>query len=514
MQGTAITMRTAAIQNTAKTTSDPQTPAPEKKSDISDQPKEKKKTSPWMWVSIGLIALFCCAFVFVLVRNNNRLARPLPPGIPTFPPITQPTIAPILQPTNQPPPTPQDGIGGTPPFGSLELIDDFEAAPPINTSGWEAYFQEGIDAKVMCEPNPEFVHGGAKSLKFDFNLPAQSWATCGFYYDRTKDWSHASGIAFYMRTNLPGLVFDIALYSGTTDKRSTYVLQMKAPPGSEADWTPVKIHWGDVLRAEWEENPGTPFKPTEVTGFSIGFSGSTPEQLTGTIWLDDLALISEPDPAFGSGTPAPDSSASVQDARKLVEQNPNDPNAHLQLSIALWDTKQVRPAMEELTQALNLAGPDNADFMITAAGEFRKREAWAATMSIYMRLAPHYESAGGMPEDIKTNFHEAVYKASQIKEPQSLDLFTRIDAIDPQLGHIARGRQALFSGNIQEAKLQLAKAEKIEPLVPEIFLLKAEIAMKEGNPSDAKYIIDNTINNPITPEWIRFMMENYLKGMQ
>ncbi|MBI3162592.1 MAG: CIA30 family protein, partial [Chloroflexi bacterium] len=501
MQGTAITMRVAA-QNAVKAESAPPTPIPEKQSTL-DQPKPKKKTSLWVWVGIGLTTLFCCALAFVIIRNNNRRVGPqAPDNPPTLPPVIQPTALPP-QPTN---------TGGNPPIVPVNMIDDFEGAPPANTSGWEAYFQDGADTKIKCEANSEFAYEGSMSLLMHFDIPALSWATCGFYYDRVIDWSDASGIAFLIRSDRVGLVFDVALYGGTPDKRSTHIHHMETPPGSESAWIPVKIPWGEILRAEWEDNPGTPFNPSEVTGFSIGFSDTMPEPITGAIWLDNLGLTGGIEPA--SGLEPSVSDPAVQEAAKLVEQNPSDPNAHLQLSFALWDTKQVRPAMEELTEALNLAGPDNMDFLLAAAGEFRKREAWAAVTGIYLRAAPHYESTGGMPEDVKTNFHEAVYKSSQIKEPQTLDPMARIDAIDPQLGHIARARQALFNGSLDKAKLQLAEAEKIEPTIHEIALLKAEIAMKEGNLADAKNLLTALVSDPATPEWIRFMAENHLKTIQ
>ena len=53
----------------------------------------------------------------------------------------------------------------------------------------------------------------------------------------------------------------------------------------------IEIRWPDILRAEWEENPGTLFDPAGVTGFSIGLSTPETERISGTIWLDDLSLL-------------------------------------------------------------------------------------------------------------------------------------------------------------------------------------------------------------------------------
>jgi len=169
--------------------------------------------------------------------------------------------------------------------------------------------------------------------------------------------------------------------------------------------------------------------------------------------------------------------------------------------------------MEELTQALNIAGPNNTDFLLKAAEEFKAREAWGAAAGIYLRLAPHYQNTG-MPEEIENNFHEAVYKSAEQKELQLLDVFERVDAINPQLGHIARGRYALYNGSLDDAKTQLANAEKLEPAMYEVLLLKAEITQKEGNSAETKDILLNLSSDPDVPEWIRFMAENYLKTIQ
>jgi hypothetical protein len=53
----------------------------------------------------------------------------------------------------------------------------------------------------------------------------------------------------------------------------------------------MEIRWNEILRAEWEENAGTPFNPAEVTGFSIGLSTPEQERISGTLRVDDLALL-------------------------------------------------------------------------------------------------------------------------------------------------------------------------------------------------------------------------------
>jgi len=203
-------------------------------------------------------------------------------------------------------------------------------------------------------------------------------------------------------------------------------------------------------------------------------------------------------------------SPEVSIAQELVNKDPGDPNAHLQLSLALWDAKEIRAAMEELAQAANLAGPTNKEFLSNAAVEFKKREAWVASAGMYLRLVQTYRLEG-LPAELENDFHEAVYKASEQKDMPLFVFFERIDNADLTLGYIARGRYALFNGDPADAKTQLANAEKLKPEMYEVILLKAEIELRIGSQTDAKTILLSLSSDLGAPEWLRFMAENLLK---
>ena len=212
-------------------------------------------------------------------------------------------------------------------------------------------------------------------------------------------------------------------------------------------------------------------------------------------------------------TPMVNSSPQVTAAQELVNKNPGDPFAHLQLALALWDANEVRPAIDELAQAANLAGPNNKEFLLKAAEEFKRREAWVPAAGMYLRLVPTYR-AQGLPIDLENDFREAVYKASEKKDMPLFVFFERIDNVNLPLGYIARGRYALFNGDMNESRSQLANAEKLKPDMYEVFLLKAEIEMKSGSQTEAKNIFLSLSSDLGAPQWIRFMAENYLKKIQ
>jgi len=217
------------------------------------------------------------------------------------------------------------------------------------------------------------------------------------------------------------------------------------------------------------------------------------------------------------GTQAPPAvqnmSPEVSMAMELVAKNPKDADSHLSLALALWDAKEIRPAADEINQAVSLAGTENRDFLLRAAERFVERQAWVPAAGLYLRLVPTYRNED-MPREMEDRIHEAVYKAAEQKDLQLAEFFERVDVFDPALGHIARGRHALYQGNLEEATAQMGNAEKIKPAMPEVKMLKAEIEMKTGNMKEAKDTLLILASNPETPEWLRFMAENHLKIIQ
>lgn len=175
--------------------------------------------------------------------------------------------------------------------GVSSVIDNFEGPPPAGTAGWESYFQDNTDTQLICELDSAMAHAGTASLQFQFDAAPNSWATCGFYFDSVQNWSAGQGLSFYLRADRAGIPLDVDLYGGSPGGRSTYVYRTRTPAGSDAGWALMEIPWAEILRAEWEENPGTPFNPAEVTGFALGLSTPENERVAGKIWLDDLSLL-------------------------------------------------------------------------------------------------------------------------------------------------------------------------------------------------------------------------------
>ncbi|MBL8089751.1 MAG: serine/threonine protein kinase [Anaerolineales bacterium] len=215
-------------------------------------------------------------------------------------------------------------------------------------------------------------------------------------------------------------------------------------------------------------------------------------------------------PTLPPVTAEPNLSPAIAAAQELVKQNPADPNAHLQLSLAFYDDGQPVRAAEALAQAANLAGT-NKDFFANASRQYRDREAWVLAAGMDLRLAQVYRAEGDIPKDVMTALRESVYKASEQKEMPLFVFFERIDAIDLPLGYIARGRYALFNGSLEDAKTNVLNAEKVKPDLYEIPLLKSEIAIKLNDTNTAKSLLNAISSDLGAAAWVRTFANELLK---
>jgi hypothetical protein len=223
-------------------------------------------------------------FVPLLNVYYNRWKTGAPAATPAEPP-TQPTDtqAAAIPPTN----TPAAQIPR-----SSSLIDDFEAVPP-GTPGWQPFWDEGTATTISCAPAVSRARGGIQSLQIEFNVAANSWATCVLSFDQPQDWNTWQGISFYLHTSQPALVFDVDVYRNTPQGTETYLYTIEAPPEGVDGWVLIKLTWDQLLRASWEADSGTPLgDPLLIEGLAFGFNTFPDTPNIGSIWVDDLQRVS------------------------------------------------------------------------------------------------------------------------------------------------------------------------------------------------------------------------------
>jgi hypothetical protein len=162
---------------------------------------------------------------------------------------------------------------------------------PPGTPGWQPFWDEGTATTVSCAPAASQAHGGAQSLQIEFNVAANSWATCVLFFDQPQDWNTWQGISFYLNTSQPALVFDMDVYRSNPQGSETYLYTIEAPPESVDGWARIEISWDQLLRASWEADSGTPLgSPLLVGGLAFGFNTFPDAPNQGGIWVDDLQL--------------------------------------------------------------------------------------------------------------------------------------------------------------------------------------------------------------------------------
>ena len=113
------------------------------------------------------------------------------------------------------------------------------------------------------------------------------------------------------------------------------------------------------------------------------------------------------------------------------------------------------------------------------------------------------------------NLRESVYMAAgqvdrAADEPEMLKYFEKIDQIDPLMGFVGRGRQSLYKGQVEQAELELRKAQRYQPDSYEAALLKAEISLKNGDTQNAKNLLGEIFNSLDAPDWVRKMADTLL----
>jgi hypothetical protein len=218
--------------------------------------------------------------------NRWKSGGPVEPPV-VIEPTTEPSATEPAQPTenaNQPTGESQITI-------SSGTVDDFDGTTLPNTQGWETFLGESDVTTIDCTPTSEVVHEGKNALQLNFNIAANDWATCALLLDTPISWQDSTGIGFYLKASEPSLVFDIIIYGGSADDRSTYEYTVETTPESAETWVYIELAWDNFLRAAWEENAGSPLNPSQITGIAFGFDTFPDTPNIGQVWVDDIKLI-------------------------------------------------------------------------------------------------------------------------------------------------------------------------------------------------------------------------------
>ena len=203
-------------------------------------------------------------------------------------------------------------------------------------------------------------------------------------------------------------------------------------------------------------------------------------------------------------------SPAVATAQAAFNQNPNDPNAALGLSVAYWDAGQARQSEEALATAANLAGATNTQFFSGAGDQFKQRQAWLPAAAMYLRAIKSLGFGGKPTEEMTNNYHQAIYLASVQPDIQSYLPFDSLSSVEQPMAMVAEARYDLYNGKPTDAQTLLNQVKQIRPGMPEASLLQAEIDAKQGKTFAAKQLLQILIGDLNAADWVRAYAQNYL----
>jgi endoglucanase len=183
------------------------------------------------------------------------------------------------------------------------LIDDFDASYEDGfASHWWTY-SDDTGSTLAASLDGELVYNGSAALLLDVQLVAAGYAGPGFDFSFPHNWEAGQGIRLRIRASQEGLPMALVLHLEDETQTSSespgvtpFGCDFTTPSGSIWDWVTVSLPWRCFERLTWLGTEGiTEFAPNPVVKFEVAFDTADGRTLDGSIWIDDIRVISETD---------------------------------------------------------------------------------------------------------------------------------------------------------------------------------------------------------------------------
>lgn len=229
--------------------------------------------------------------------------------------------------------------------------------------------------------------------------------------------------------------------------------------------------------------------------------GAKPAQTTQAPGAMETVAQTPMGPAPGQ-SPAgePEPLAQLQAAQQIVNQNPDDPQAYLELALAYFTANRPAEAHRAIEDGIRRAG-NNPDFILRAGDAFFQREAWLAAAGLYAEAIQR--TALPVDSELQQTFNHAMYLAAAAPEADELIQRLPEGQLAPGIVDLFRGRNALHRGEISVARDLLRKLRETHPGMREIDLLELEIALKNGEVAAARAGLERLARDPELSIWAR-----------
>jgi endoglucanase len=184
------------------------------------------------------------------------------------------------------------------------LIDDFDTgyeSGSLTPQWWTYSDDEG--SSFAANLDSDVIFNGEASMRLDLGVIEGGYAGVGFDFSLVRDWQEGTGIVFQMRATEAGLPVTLALHLEDETQTSTlspgvtpFGCDFSAPAGSDLAWTTVTLSWDCFQRLTWVGTEGiTEFSPYMISSFEVAFDPDDDQLLNGSIWIDDIRVLSETD---------------------------------------------------------------------------------------------------------------------------------------------------------------------------------------------------------------------------
>lgn len=198
----------------------------------------------------------------------------------------------------------------------------------------------------------------------------------------------------------------------------------------------------------------------------------------------------------------PGAALDIGQAKQRVNNNPTDPDAHLQLALAYHRAGMPDLEQESIGQVINLAIPDDG-FLWEAARQAAGNDAWLSAARLAVEAAEiHLRANPSLPEDLGTLLHETVYKAMKDQLAANYLSYERLTPIDEPLARLAKARYTFFYGDKAEAQQMLDELAALKPGFADAQLLQADFSARTGDVERARRALTDLRANPGVQGWM------------
>jgi serine/threonine-protein kinase len=199
-------------------------------------------------------------------------------------------------------------------------------------------------------------------------------------------------------------------------------------------------------------------------------------------------------------------SSPVSGAGEPVDQSggvPADAGKHVNLALDAWRKGDLKRSMDEVTQVVALAG-DQEEFLLDAGRQLFDAGQYIGAAYVYSRVGQNFrEKNEPIPVDVRVRFEESFYFAAAM---DGLPLYLPLEAVretEPALAFFAESRYALLHGNMEIARRNLDELLRLQPDWYVTQLLNAEVLYAEGDLLEPRRILQELMQAPRVPDWVK-----------